>query len=258
MPELVGAFFTEALGSISIGAGLWLLIAAVLAGLARGFAGFGTAMVFLPMACMVVSPISAIIILTVIDFFGPIPLLKRMLRDSHPGELMRLCWGMLLGVPLGVSVLLWIPETSFRWGASILVLVVALVLWSGWRWAKRLSHPQLVGVGLFAGLLGGGAGLPGPAVVTLYMGGPYGIVRARANNFLFLFAFDIVMLFTLLYRGALEVPSALLGAALIVPYTAAIALGGLFFREQHEQFFRRMVYAMIFGSALVSLPLWGL
>ena len=50
--------------------GLPLLIFAVmLAGLVRGFAGFGTALVFVPLAAMVVSPVWTIVIMFVFDVF---------------------------------------------------------------------------------------------------------------------------------------------------------------------------------------------
>ena len=56
--------------------GLDLVLAAFLAGLIRGFSGFGSAVVFLPVAGQFVSPIWALSILVVMDLFGPLPLLR--------------------------------------------------------------------------------------------------------------------------------------------------------------------------------------
>ena len=44
------------------------------AGLVRGFSGFGTAMIYLPVASQFLTPFEALITLMVMDFFGPLPL----------------------------------------------------------------------------------------------------------------------------------------------------------------------------------------
>jgi uncharacterized membrane protein YfcA len=48
--------------------GLWLLvITALVAGLVRGFSGFGTAMVYLPIAGQILSPFEALTTLMIMD-----------------------------------------------------------------------------------------------------------------------------------------------------------------------------------------------
>ena len=51
----------------------YLVLGAVLAGLVRGFSGFGTAMVFIPIAGQVLSPVATLIVLLVMDLIGPLP-----------------------------------------------------------------------------------------------------------------------------------------------------------------------------------------
>ena len=54
-----------------------ILVGALLAGLVRGFSGFGTAMVFLPFAAQVYEPVWVLVVLLTIDILGPIPALPR-------------------------------------------------------------------------------------------------------------------------------------------------------------------------------------
>ena len=56
---------------------VWLAFAAFLAGIVRGFSGFGTAMIYLPVASQFLTPFEALITLMVMDFFGPLPLPRR-------------------------------------------------------------------------------------------------------------------------------------------------------------------------------------
>ena len=46
----------------------WIALAAFVAGIVRGFTGFGTAMIFLPVAGSFLSPITALTVLTVMGF----------------------------------------------------------------------------------------------------------------------------------------------------------------------------------------------
>ncbi|QEW20142.1 hypothetical protein LA6_002336 [Marinibacterium anthonyi] len=66
MPDILA----EVLGYPGLG---WLIAAALLAGTVRGFAGFGTGMVFVPVAAQVLNPFWVLLVVLVMDLFGPIP-----------------------------------------------------------------------------------------------------------------------------------------------------------------------------------------
>ena len=62
---------------------LGLSVAAFLAGLVRGFSGFGTAMVFLPIAGQILTPFQAVTAMIVMDAIGPLPNVPRALKVAH-------------------------------------------------------------------------------------------------------------------------------------------------------------------------------
>ncbi|MGB0169176.1 MAG: hypothetical protein ACPF9G_07815 [Paracoccaceae bacterium] len=125
---------------------VWLVLAAFLAGLIRGFSGFGSAMVFLPVAGQFVSPIWALSILAVMDLF-------------------RLIAAMLLVLPLALWVLSRSEPILFRYLVSGLTLTLLALLLSGLRLPNNLPKPLLYIVGAISGATGGLAGLPGPPVI---------------------------------------------------------------------------------------------
>ena len=84
---------------------VWLIITVIFAGLVRGFVGFGTALIFMPIAASVTSPIWAIIIMMSFDIFGPLALLPRAWRDGEPAEVSLLVVGAIIGLPIGVYFL---------------------------------------------------------------------------------------------------------------------------------------------------------
>src|SRR6056297_1412897 len=72
----------------------WLAVVALLAGVVRGFSGFGTAMVYMPVAGQMLSPVAALVSLVIMDAIGPLAQVPRALRQVERGDLLRLCGGL--------------------------------------------------------------------------------------------------------------------------------------------------------------------
>ncbi len=235
----------------------WLAAAVFVAGLVRGFAGFGTAMVYLPVAGQFLSPFEALTTLVVMDMIGPLPNMPRALRDGHPRDLLRLMAGLVLALPLGVFVLSLVAPEVFRYGVSLAALILLALLVGGWRWRGALKGWMITLTGGLGGFLAGAVGLPGPPVIMLYMAAPHPARVIRANITVYLLLADAVMIAVLRAFGHLVVGALVLGAVLALPYLAGNVAGALLFRPEAERSYRIVAYAIIAASALSGLPLWG-
>src|SRR5699024_9294868 len=131
-----------------------LALTAVLAGLVRGFSGFGSAMVLVPVASALTSPQTAVVLLLFTDTLLTLPMVVPAARRCNWREVLPLAAGALCTVPLGVHLLLILDQTLLRWIISLLILILVALLASGWRWSGR---PNL----LHTGLVGGASGLTG-------------------------------------------------------------------------------------------------
>lgn len=249
MPEaLAGALQTP---------GLWFLISgAFLAGIVRGFTGFGTAMVYLPVAAQVLTPFEALTTLLVKDLTGPLIHVPRALRDGHPADVVRLGVGAFVGLPFGVWVLSQVPPEAFRWGVSLVALTMLVLLISGVRYYGRLTPPLVFATGAIGGFLAGSVGLPGPPIILLYMASTLPVSAIRANAMLYLILADILLLAVLWWNGYLVVTALMLGVCMILPYTLGNWAGARLFRPEAERVYRWAAYLIIAGSALLGLPLW--
>src|SRR5690349_10026732 len=83
----------------------WLALAALLAGLVRGFSGFGAAMMFMPIASAAYDPVAAIAVLWIIDVLVSLPYLAPQLRRCVWREVIPLVLGAAVALPLGVLIL---------------------------------------------------------------------------------------------------------------------------------------------------------
>ena len=239
--------------ALAIPAVAWVFMAAFLAGVVRGFAGFGTAMIFLPIASQVLEPVWAVTVLIVMDVIGPLPAIPRALRDGHPKDLMRLVLGTVVALPLGLAVLFAADPGIFKLAVSVVSLVLLVILISGIRYRGPMHPPLIYGTGLLAGFLGGSVAIPGPPVILLYMASTHPAQVIRANNTAFLFCYDVLMLIGFLILGRMGGVPMVLGLIAALPYLAGNLAGGWIFRPGYERVYRWVAYAIILGSALSGL-----
>ncbi len=235
----------------------WLIGAVFIAGIVRGFSGFGTAMIYLPVAATVLDPIWAILTLVVFDLFGPAVIAPRAVRDMHLPDLGWLLVGTAVGLPFGLSLLFVIAPETFRLVVSIVTLFLLVCLIAGLRYPGALRRRVLAGAGALGGALGGAAGAAGPPVIFLFMGSGLPAARVRATITLFLLAYDVILLGVFWGTGRLDFVPLSLGLLLSLPNAAGNFCGALLFRPGYERAYRYTAYAVIACSALTGLPIWG-
>lgn len=250
MPDLwAGILATEGLP--------WIIAAAFVASMVRGFSGFGTAMVYLPVAGQFLPPVWALVTLTVMDLVGPLPVLPKVWKDVHKRDLGRMFLGVVVTLPIGVAVLLAIDPQIFRYAVSFVALALLVVLVGGFRYSGTVRGSAVVGIGGASGFLGGVAGLPGPPVILFYMASPHGPATIRANTMVFLLGFDVLLLGILGLEGSLTLTPIALGLVLIVPTMLGVLVGGAIFRPEYEKSYRAVAYVIIAVSAISGLPFWS-
>lgn len=253
MPETLAAALALALSH----EGLALLVGTVfVAGLVRGFAGFGTALIYLPVAATVLEPVWAIITVVIFDLVGPALILPRALRDGHPRDLMRLLLGCAVGLPAGMALLFVIAPDVFRYGVSIVSLMMLGALIFGLRYRGVLTRPLVYGTGAASGFLGGVAGIPGPPVILLYMASPHAAPVIRGNVTSYLFFYDVLILGMFFLLGRMQLEPMILGVVLAVPNALGNLAGAAIFRPGKERAYRGAAYVIIAVSALSGLPLF--
>ena len=247
------AMLTEPLARLSTPDVAILVAATLLAGVVRGFSGFGTAMILVPSYSLVFGPAAAIPMMSLVDATGTLGLIPRALRRCTWREVAPLTLGASLLMPLGVYLLIVVDQELLRWAISATILLLVVVLASGWRYQAQPTPLLSAGVGGAAGLMGGSIGIAGPPVILFWLGGQSAAGTVRANIIVF-FALLVIVGWISFFVGGLFTREVLVVSALLVPiYAAAIWLGARSFRFADEQWFRRLALGIIAVIALVSL-----
>jgi len=234
----------------------WLLLAIGVAGVVRGFTGFGTALIFVPVAGIFLAPQVVVGVMMLTGLVSSAALLPRAWGQADRGEVGLLALAALITVPLGLWLMTRLDPTLIRWCVAVIASVTLAALVSGWRFSGRVNRPQLAGIGAAAGGIGGLTGLTGPAVILFYLAGQSVAQTVRANTILFLAALDVVIVANLLVRGTVTAGLVPLALVLAVPYLITSLIGQALFDPRHERLYRWAAYAVIGLAVLSGLPLW--
>ncbi|WP_105381694.1 sulfite exporter TauE/SafE family protein [Neorhizobium alkalisoli] len=234
----------------------FVLLAAMIAGLARGFSGFGGALIFVPLAGAAMGPKIASGLLLVIDSIMTLGMVPDSWRRANRREVATMLAGAVVGVPTGTALLALLPSVTLRWIISVAVLCLLAFLISGWRYHGRPKTYLTVGVGGLAGLFGGAAQMSGPPVVAYWLGGAIPPLIVRANLVLY-FALSTVISATSYLIGGILTVEVLLIALLAGPgYGLGLFVGSRLFGVASEATFRRICFVLIATAAVIGLPLF--
>ena len=234
----------------------WLILTVFVAGMVRGFTGFGTALIYVPIASIFLPPTIVIFTLIVMDFIGPVPLYPEAFRRWNKPEVMRMVAGSVVGVTLGVWLLTKMDPYVFRWVASILVIIALITIVSGWRYHGQVGKRLPIAIGGVSGFFGGFSGIGGPPVILFYLGGQGRAETIRANILIFFLFGEVISLANFAARGLMTWQGFTLGLILVIPYLIGNVIGGQGFKRYGENAFRPLAFVIIAAAALIGLPLF--
>jgi uncharacterized membrane protein YfcA len=225
------------------------------ASLARGFSGFGAALIFIPLASALLGPQVAVPLLLVTDGIMTAGMIPAAVRKADRRDVLTMALGALVGVPAGTWLLTSLDPLTLRWAIVALAAAMLVVLASGWRYRNRPTPPLTVIVGVLSGLCSGAAQIGGPPVVAYWLGGPILAQTVRAN-IIFYFAITSLIGAVGYFWGGLITFHILILAALIAPvYGIGAWAGSRMFGLASEQTFRHICLAMIALATVVSMPI---
>jgi uncharacterized protein len=239
---------------VSLNAAMAICAIAFVAGTARGFSGFGSALIFMPLASSMAEPRLIAALLLIIDFVAAAPLLPNAWQKADRKATAIMAFGALLGVPIGTYFLSRLEPVTTRWIISSFVLALLLLLLSGWRYRGKEHAAISIGIGGLSGFCSGLAQTGGPPIVGYWLGRPIASVIARANIMLFFGASDLFSAVSYATAGLITMDSILFSFVVGPVYGIAVWFGASLFGKASESVFRAICYALIAAAVIFGLP----
>jgi uncharacterized membrane protein YfcA len=231
-----------------------LMVTTFVAGLARGFSGFGAALIFMPVASALLGPRLAAPVILLIDAVTTVGLVPDAFRRADRREVLVMAIGALVGVPSGVYLLTHLPPLAIRWAIIGICAALLILLVSGWRYRGTPKPPLTIGVGALSGLFSGASQVGGPPVVAYWLGGaiPPGTVRA---NIVLYFEISTTLTIINFFLGGLFVMPLLPLCLMTAPaYAVGLWGGAHLFGVASEATFRRICLGLIALAVVIGLP----
>ncbi len=228
-------------------------LATAIAGLMRGYAGFGTAVILAPIYSVLWGPRAGVPVMLMMELVVSLQLLPRAFKDADTRVILPIGGAAALATPLGAIVLLTADPDLLRRCIGGFVLVFGLLLLSGWRYHGSRPLGLNLMVGTSAGLLKGATGMSGPPVILYLLAGPEEARRHRANLILFFALIAVVSILGPLWFGMITA-AVLAKLVILLPVLLfCVPLGARLFHVVPQRFYKRFAFMVLVSAGGIAL-----
>ncbi len=234
---------------------LFAAVVAVVAGMVRGFTGFGAAMVMTPVFSALYGPAIGVALCLFLEIVVALPLLPRAVGMVNWRRIGLILAAAVIGAPLGNIVLTIVPPEPMRWAISAIVLGAVAMLASGWRYHGKPHTAATLTAGVSSGFLNGLAGMAGPPIVFYYLAGKDAAAEVRANLTTYFVFVDAVAMMVFVARDLIGWSTFVQGLMLAPAVIVGGLIGERLFPLATEVFYRRLALCLLVAVAVGSVLL---
>lgn len=234
---------------IDIAVGLVMLF---VAGLARGFTGFGMGIVAIPLLSLMMPPTDAVVIVLLLQVYVSLLNFQTSVRLCHWPLVNRLTIGSIVATPVGSWALIYLSANMLRLCIAVIVLATAVTLAAGYRLKMIPSGRKVLALGVASGILNGLAGMSGPPVVAFFLAAPLSVAVARASMIIFFLISSILALIPLAMFGKFHLWS-MAGSVVGLPVVLLGSVAGTkLYLSSHEGHFRFISIGLLVLAAVLA------
>ena len=229
----------------------YLLIALVVifSGFLRGFIGFGSGLLMIPILSYFYSPVFAMVFNIVIEIPATIYLTFVGIKKANLKEITPMMATMMLTIPFGTIFLVSVDEQIIKALMSIFLIFFVILIGSGWRIKSTITKYVLILGGAISGIMQGATGMGGPPYVTVLLSKNDCDEAARANILVITSGLVISAIISLYYFGLFTKDILFTGAITAPVYVFATFIGTRFFNFSGNKYYR--------NSSLIALGIVG-
>ena len=224
---------------------LILSVCAFVAGVVRGFSGFGLSAVLVASAAFVISPKLIIPTAQTMEVIASIVLIPTVWKDVNWKWLTPMAAAYALSVPIGVGALMHLPEQLLRVGGCALLLIASLCMLLNARPKLSDGLPLRFGTGLVAGFFAGATSLGGMVASVMLFAVALPAKNLRATLIVLFFGSALYSLSWGVWHGVVASATFARAAWLAAPLLAGVAVGSHGFKHVSEARFRKAVLAVL-------------
>lgn len=237
---------------LTTGQGAFLAAALFVAAYIRGFSGFGFSAIFIILAALVTNPLPLIPVVFSCEIAMTLFQARGIGAHIDWKRTIALLGGAAVAVVPAVAIMARLGEQEARIAISALILVLSLILLSGWRLERQLGPKGNVAVGMVSGIANS-AGVGGLPVAAFLSTQPVPPAVFRATMIVFLTGIDLMTLPVMASHGLVGAGT-VTGIALGFPILGlGIWAGSLKFSATSQDQFRKVVVLLLTGFSILNI-----
>ncbi len=229
------------------------LAVVVAAGIVRGFAGFGSGLIMVPLLALIWGPIEALGTMVMLGAVATVQLLPGALRLTnwrHTGPMVVVS---MLCTPIGTAILVSLDKEIVKKIIAATVLSLTLITLSGWKYSgPRGVWPSSI-AGMLGGVINGVAGIGGPPMVLYLITLPEQPEVHRANIVVVLALTSFAVLVSMLAVGVVDMRVVTHTVTFFIPSVLAVWLGAWLFRKLPADLFKLVVLWFLVAISIAIL-----
>lgn len=232
----------------------------LLAGYVRGYGGFGFSMITVAGLSLLFPPTVIVPAVLCMEIMASAYLIFGVWRKIDWPALVWLSAGVIMGTPIGVWLLGFLPEHILKIAIAVVVAVLAGLLYSGYRPKKDIGRGGTLATGTLSGIFNGSAAVGGPPVVLFFFSSSGGADISRATLIAYFLGTDIVAVGTCAGMGLLTRDHLLLFLMALVPMGLGLAVGKRSFFKTDQDVFKKkvMLYLVLLAGLLLAKTIWDM
>ncbi len=229
---------------LTSGQGAFLAAALFAAAFIRGFSGFGFSAIFIILAALIINPLPLIPVIFSCEILMTVFQARGIRPHVDWKRVMALLIGSAIAIVPAVAIMARLGEQEARIAISCLILVLSLILLSGWQLKRPIGRSGNMGVGVIAGIANS-AGVGGLPVAAFLTAQPIPANVFRATMIVFLTGIDLMSLPVMASHGLVG-PGTLGGIALAFPILSlGIWVGSRGFSNASSHQFRKVIVLLL-------------
>lgn len=222
-------------------------------GLVRGYTGFGSGMVMIPLMALMWGPIEAIITTVTLGALAVVQLTPKALPLSNWRDTGPMVATAILLTPIGTYMLVSFDAEIIKNIIAVSVLATSAVSLAGWEYrGPRGMLPSFIAGGL-ASVVNGVAGVGGPPSVLYLVSLPDPPEVQRANIVIIMAAMGLSVLGYTLLSGSVGERPFVNVVMLAVPYMLAVWAGAYLFKVLPGKAFKIIVLWLLVALSVAIL-----
>jgi len=232
---------------------VFLMLIFFVAGIARGYSGFGLSAVAITAGSLFMEPVKIVPILYILEIVASIHMLRSVIKDVDKMLLIYGLLGCAVGMPIGQELLLYLPGSSTKIALYSIVVISTLFLHSGQTIPLTINRTFCLGIGLVIGVGSGLAAIGGVAAIIILLAVNYDVIKARATMVIIFFAMYVYGMIVGSMNGIVTIVSLKLSVLFLIPLIAGLILGQKSFLVTTKEQFLKFLLAFLTAISVVGL-----